>query len=783
MEKKKFLFVSIAGLIGDIAWQIFKEGHEVRYYIHAEKEKDICDGFVPKTDNWEQEVDWADIIIFDDTLGQGEKAQALRLKGKPVVGGTPYTDKLEDDRSFGQRELKKAGIPIIQYGEFESFDAGIQYIQENPARYVLKPSGEAQNVKRHLFVGDEEDGSDVIRMLEAYKRALADEIKVFQLQKKINGVEVAIGAFFNGHRFIYPINLNFEHKKLFPGNIGPSTGEMGCYDEETEVLTESGWKRFREVSMEDHFASLNPETEEIVFHQPSNIVTFDHHEKMIRIKNRATDLLVTPDHQMFGQEGTKYRKQKQWGFVSAKDLPHQFVVPRSGHWVGHERELFELPPLQPSGEGHRDMSQLAQRHRNLARFTEPMFIPMDDWLAFLGLWLAKGWTSASSYQVGVAQVNPRKAEIMSGVIERLPFEFKREKSGWKCYDKRLWSYLAPLGAALTKYIPTEYKQLSPRQLTILFDHMCLGDSNTQKTGLRIYYTSSPRLADDVQEILLKLGRVGLIKSRLRPGGSIGDRKFKEVHTSYEVIERIEKLTAWLDRRDTETVDYQGRVYCVTVPYHTLYVRRNGKPMWCGNTSMFWSDPNRLFNQTLLKLENKLAEEGYVGYIDLNCIVNSGGIYPLEFTSRFGYPTIFIQQEGMVTPIGQFFWDLACGRDPKLKVKSGFQVGVRIVVSPYPFDDDNTFQALSKNAVIAFRKGVPEEVHIEDVKLVNGQWLVAGTSGVALVVVGLGQTMRQAQLQAYGRIKNISIPNMYYRPDIGDRWTEDSDKLHIWGYLK
>jgi phosphoribosylamine--glycine ligase len=428
MEKKKFLFVSLSGLIGDIAWQIFKEGHEVRYYIHAENEKDICDGFVPKTDNWENEVDWADIIVFDDTLGQGEKAQALRLKGKAVVGGTPYSDKLEDDRSFGQRELKKAGIPILQYGEFESFDAGIQYIQDNPGRYVLKPSGEAQNVKRHLFVGDEDDGSDVIRMLEAYKKALADEIKVFQLQKKINGVEVAVGAFFNGHRFIYPININFEHKKLFPGNIGPSTGEMG-------------------------------------------------------------------------------------------------------------------------------------------------------------------------------------------------------------------------------------------------------------------------------------------------------------------------------------------------------------------TMAFWSEPNRLFNQTLLKLENKLAEEGYVGYIDLNCIVNSGGIYPLEFTSRFGYPTIFIQQEGMVTPIGQFFWDLACGRDPKLKVKSGFQVGVRIVVSPYPFDDENTFQALSKNAVIAFRKGVPEEVHIEDVKLVNGQWLVAGSSGVVLVVVGLGQTVRQAQAQAYGRIKNIAIPNMYYRPDIGDRWVEDSDKLHIWGYLK
>ena len=173
----------------------------------------------------------------------------------------------------------------------------------------------------------------------------------------------------------------------------------------------------------------------------------------------------------------------------------------------------------------------------------------------------------------------------------------------------------------------------------------------------------------------------------------------------------------------------------------------------------------------------------MGYIDLNCIVNSNGIYPLEFTSRFGYPTIFIQQEGMVTPIGQFFWDLANGRDAKLKVKSGFQVGVRIIVPPYPFDDEATFDTLSKNNAIIFKRGVPEEVHIEDVKEVNGQWLVAGTSGVVLVVVGLGQTMKQAQAQAYSRIKNILIPNMYYRTDIGDRWDEDGDRLHTWGYLR
>src|SRR5437867_13252552 len=75
--------------------------------------------------------------------------------------------------------------------------------------------------------------------------------------------------------------------------------------------------------------------------------------------------------------------------------------------------------------------------------------------------------------------------------------------------------------------------------------------------------------------------------------------------------------------------------------------------WTGEigTTMFWSEPTRLFNATLKKMETRLREERYVGYIDVNCMVNSNGFYPLEFTSRFGYPTISIQQEGMLTPIG------------------------------------------------------------------------------------------------------------------------------------
>jgi phosphoribosylamine--glycine ligase len=106
-----------------------------------------------------------------------------------------------------------------------------------------------------------------------------------------------------------------------------------------------------------------------------------------------------------------------------------------------------------------------------------------------------------------------------------------------------------------------------------------------------------------------------------------------------------------------------------------------------------------------------------------------------------------------------------------------------VVPPFPFNDPKTFEANSNDRVIIFRKPNYDGIHIEDVKLVNNEWVVTGSSGVVLIVTGHGVSVKQAQAQAYQRIKNILIPNMYYRKDIGDRWFEDHDKLHTWGYLR
>ena len=110
---------------GDLAWQIKNEGHEVKVYVQADYDKDVYDGFLEKVDDYKKFIDWADVVVFDD-VGFGEEADELRKKGKLVVGGSEYTDKLEKDREFGQAEMKRVGMLTLPHWDFSDYDAGFK---------------------------------------------------------------------------------------------------------------------------------------------------------------------------------------------------------------------------------------------------------------------------------------------------------------------------------------------------------------------------------------------------------------------------------------------------------------------------------------------------------------------------------------------------------------------------------------------------------------------------------------------------------------------------------
>jgi intein/homing endonuclease len=228
---------------------------------------------------------------------------------------------------------------------------------------------------------------------------------------------------------------------------------------------------------------------------------------------------------------------------------------------------------------------------------------MDLWLEFLGYFLSEGHThhrvrelarvnkdgshvTAREYAVGISQQKASNLDVIGECLRQLPFRFNKTATGWMCYDQSLWREVQPFGKAPDKYIPDYAKTLSRRQQKILYESLMLGDGcvSACPTGDKVtYYTSSRRLADDMQELLLKIGYCGDITHTNRVGqvNSSGNT-YREVE--YRVgIKRTATAQAKKGGWIAGLQQYSGKVYCVTVPNHVVYVRRNGRAAWCGNS--------------------------------------------------------------------------------------------------------------------------------------------------------------------------------------------------------
>jgi len=226
----KILFVSGWGSSVPLAMKCQEEGHEVKFWIQDKHSKDVGDGFVHKVDDYKGHVDWSDYLICDDTHF-GKAIDEIRKNGKPVVGGTEMTDVLEEDRGAGQKLFKAVGLDVLDSKEFTNLEEAISYVQDNPRPYVVKVSGQAQNDKSTTYVGQAEDGSDVIPVLEHIAEKFTKGLKSIELQEKKEGIEVGVGGLFNGNKFVGPCEIDWEHKRLMSWNtqqgMGPQTGEMG----------------------------------------------------------------------------------------------------------------------------------------------------------------------------------------------------------------------------------------------------------------------------------------------------------------------------------------------------------------------------------------------------------------------------------------------------------------------------------------------------------------------------------------------------------------------------
>ena len=215
--------------LGDLYMRLAAAGHEVRVHIGDPRAQDILEGMIHRCGDWRAELPWIraagnDGVIVFETAYHGPIQDALRADGYQVIGGCACGDRLEADRAFGQRMMAEAGMKVMPAWEFATAHEARTFIRNHPARYVLKHSA-VTGADLPTYVGRSHSGSDVAAVLELEGRGPSPERIL--LSPHIDGVEVGVGAYFNGERFLEPACLDWEHKSFFPGGIGELTGEMG----------------------------------------------------------------------------------------------------------------------------------------------------------------------------------------------------------------------------------------------------------------------------------------------------------------------------------------------------------------------------------------------------------------------------------------------------------------------------------------------------------------------------------------------------------------------------
>lgn len=351
----------------------------------------------------------------------------------------------------------------------------------------------------------------------------------------------------------------------------PTHPHPNCYDDQTEVYTNEGWKLFKDLSRSEQVLSMNPETQAMEWVDYDAYVSYHYKGKMVSFKSNSYDLLVTPDHRMV------VGKQSGGLFIeSAQKLldwqGHAFRLPRTGNWEGEEPAVIKYGGLE--------------------------FQP-EVYCKFMGYYLADGCTTPrydNCYQICIAKTGKGKQLIIED-LQEMPIKVSVGQALYM-YHSELGKELVKLGKSYEKQIPGEIMRLSPRLIRIFLDAFrhCDGHDRVTTWGEKnlvskekIYFTTSKTMADQLGELIAKAGFFPSYYVQASKGKQVEfpNGTYTMNHDVWKISQNRAK-NAWYHRSEEKglrirEIDYDGMVYDVQLTRnHVLWVRRNGKTAWSGN---------------------------------------------------------------------------------------------------------------------------------------------------------------------------------------------------------
>lgn len=379
----------------------------------------------------------------------------------------------------------------------------------------------------------------------------------------------------------FEVKLSNSHKiydicDILKGNYPKNFKFIGwhpqCYSDDTEVMTNFGWKLFKDLLKDDLIMSLNPETRQPEYVKYAEYVEYHREGDMVRFSNKSLDMLVTPDHKMV-------YLGKQKGDIRENKLAQDYSKNHGGLYRSSE---YRFPDVRKTMIGNYE-------------------IDFNVFAEFMAYYLADGSLSHTrKNQLYISQTKTHDPETYSKIelcLSKMPFKYTPLSDKFYIRDADLYEYLKQFGKSIDKHVPDEIKNSSPNQIKIFLDAYISCDGHVRKSkpfignkgtmfksdkDERVYFTSSDQMASDLGELLLKIGH--------RPSYNLQKTKGIEVkhnNGTYTGNKDLWRVSECYSKTSTvfnkEIVQYSGMVYDVQLEKnHILYVRRNGKCVWGSN---------------------------------------------------------------------------------------------------------------------------------------------------------------------------------------------------------
>ncbi len=348
-----------------------------------------------------------------------------------------------------------------------------------------------------------------------------------------------------------------------------------CYDDQTEILTEDGWRLFKDLEEGQKVAQLEDDGR-LAFVEPSYYYKAPYVGELIGFEGEGVDFRVTPDHKMY--VATRHGRQRSW-------TGYRLEKARGLYGKRNVRVMRDLPEWDGAAHG---MS--------------------PDLFEWLGFWFADGNIGETRGRDGYARrrlsvIQAKDLEYVRDLMMRaeVPYTEVPKESGGAQFrvsltakgngpGDKIYDLLKEAGLQPVRAMPAALKN-APREHLRRFIHGYMrGDGNYGTSA--VAWTSSRQLANDLQEIALRAGMVANVRlvadqvgQAVCVNGAVGQVNAPQYSVTF-VTEKKHRpvLNKQKGRyRGWYREAYSGVIYCVEVPTHRVYVRRNGVAMWCSQT--------------------------------------------------------------------------------------------------------------------------------------------------------------------------------------------------------